>query len=461
MNEQGKETVPFLQDKPIKKIAYTLKDLEMPDDEPMVIIRSSHLWICEGDKYAAAALNMYIHWTRWLMKHKPIAQTINTFQKNQKKKATQDTSLIIYRKQEELVEDLLGFCSEKRLRQVNTYLVSRGLLKIQDMPQHLSDHVLRYEVQIGRFKELLNDWRNYREESQKPEDENDENEGEVALEADEDGADFFPLRSGKMVKTVSLERGHFTARSGLFSPPVVIDNSKENDNKQIGCSPSLRDDNNFSFSSSSSQREPKEEVSLSSEITMKKKENVLSPRAKEPRQTLPPRLNEQEEQIIAWFCEFSGTRSVNMKTKAAQECMVALLPKIQTREDARTLYEETKKDIEARTDITNHTVFFANQKDSLFNWERNKGTQVVEVVLPELTEEESEQQVLWTRRPSKLNQMIANGYDSIEDHEQYLEWMPFSEARDYYYGYPGEREYTAEEIEHYRHLRQSLTLVAV
>src|SRR5579885_2431797 len=111
---------------------HTLKDLELPDDEPMVVIRSSFLWICDGDKYAAAALNMYVHWTKWLMKHRPVAQEINNVLKKQGKKPTQDTSLILYRKQKDLITDLLGFCNEKRLREANVFLESKGLLKISN-----------------------------------------------------------------------------------------------------------------------------------------------------------------------------------------------------------------------------------------------------------------------------------------------------------------------------------------
>jgi hypothetical protein len=171
---------------------YTLKDLELPDDEPMVIIRKSFLWICDGDKYAAAALNMYVHWTKWLMKRKPVAQEINNLLKKQGRKASQDTSLIIYRKQKELVNDLLDFCNEKRLRQANTFLEFKGLLRIDDTPRSNLDHVLKYELQIDVFKKCMEDWRKYRGDQ---DGDDDDETVEVALEADSSEADNSPSRN--------------------------------------------------------------------------------------------------------------------------------------------------------------------------------------------------------------------------------------------------------------------------
>jgi hypothetical protein len=173
---------------------YTPKDLELPDDEPMVIIRKSFLWICDGDKYAAAALNMYVHWTKWIMKHRPVAQEINRQLKKQGRKPSQDTSLVLYRKQKDLVKDLLNFCNEKRLRQANELLESKGLLKIDDTPRSNLDHVLKYELQIDVFKKYMEEWRKYRGE----EDLEDETEMvEVALEAVSSEADNSPSRNGQ------------------------------------------------------------------------------------------------------------------------------------------------------------------------------------------------------------------------------------------------------------------------
>jgi hypothetical protein len=172
---------------------YTLKDLELPDDEPMVIIRKSFLWICDGDKYAAATLNMYVHWTKWIMKHRPVAQEINRQLKKQGKKASQDTSLILYRKQKDLVKDLLNFCNEKRLRQANEFLEAKGLLKIDATPRSNLDHVLKYELQIDVFKQYMEDWREQREHDEQGDDEM----VEMALEADSLETDNSPSRNGQ------------------------------------------------------------------------------------------------------------------------------------------------------------------------------------------------------------------------------------------------------------------------
>lgn len=203
---------------------YTLKDLEMPDDEPMVIIRSSLLWICNGDKYAAAALNMYVHWTRWLMKRKPVAQEINAMLAKKGEKPSQDTTYIIYRKQQYLIDDLLGFCSDRRLRQANDLLQAKGLLKIEDTPRYLTDHVLKYELQIGMFKKLINEWRKHREENNETTEDEDV---EVALEADSTGTDNYPSRSGK--KSVQS-----SVRSGKKSVPErIIVGANNIDDKNI------------------------------------------------------------------------------------------------------------------------------------------------------------------------------------------------------------------------------------
>lgn len=199
---------------------YTLKDLELPDDEPMVIIRSSLLWMCDGDKYAAAALNMYVHWTRWLMKHRPVAQEINRMLRNRGKSASQETSLILYRKQSDLVEDLLRFCNEKRLRQANALLISKGLLVIDDTHRSIADHILKYELQIDTFKKLMEAWRKYREgNGQNSDDEN----VVLALDADSDGTDNSPLHNGQFTASertnVGSRSGQFTVPSGQFTAP--------------------------------------------------------------------------------------------------------------------------------------------------------------------------------------------------------------------------------------------------
>lgn len=192
---------------------YTTNDLELPDDEPMVVIRSSFLWICDGDKYAAATLNMYVHWTKWIIKHRPVAQAMNRLQQRQGKTPTQDTSLILYRKQADLVKDLLGFCTDKRLRQANALLISKGLLKVDDNPRSISDHILKYELQIDRFKGLMAAWKAFRNE-QVQDDETSEEIVEVALEEDGDGTVKRPSRSGEKTAPSSVRNGEFTDRSG-------------------------------------------------------------------------------------------------------------------------------------------------------------------------------------------------------------------------------------------------------
>jgi hypothetical protein len=193
---------------------YTLQDLEMPDKEPMVIIRSSLLWICDNDKYAAAALNMYLHWTRWIMKHRQAEQETNTERKRQGKQALQDTNLTIYRKQSLFVKDLLNFCNEKRLRQANALLVKKGLLKVSDTPRAAADHILKYELQIDRFKELMQDWRTFRGNHALGE---DDGVVEVALEEDSDGTDKSPRRNGQI--TAPERTNH---RAGTDKSPLLI-----------------------------------------------------------------------------------------------------------------------------------------------------------------------------------------------------------------------------------------------
>ncbi len=214
-------------------MAITLQDLELPDDEPMVIIRSSLLWICGGDKYAAASLNMYIHWTKWLLKHKPIAQQINAMERKQGKKASQDTSTILYRKQSKLIEDLLGFCTEKRLREANALLVSKGLLKIEDTPRSMADHVLKYELQGDVFKKCMAEWKEYRKEQGTPE---EDGAVVVALEADSDGTDNLPLRDGELTVPQARANGKKTVpersfyRDNIYNTKETIRDTSKEDN---------------------------------------------------------------------------------------------------------------------------------------------------------------------------------------------------------------------------------------
>lgn len=271
---------------------FTLKDLEMPDDEPMVIIRSSLLWICNGDKYAAAALNMYVHWTRWLMKRKPIAQEINAMLAKKGEKPSQDTTYIIYRKQQYLIDDLLGFCSDRRLRQANDLLQAKGLLKIEDTPRYLTDHVLKYELQIGVFKELIDEWRKHREENNET---TEDEEVEVALEADSTGTDNYPSRSGK--KSVQS-----SVRSGKKSVPErIIVGANNIDDKNI----EIIDDKPIEEKSTASASEAKTNVTSSSS------NNFLSGLSPEARKV------HEEWSKMPWFPSNGMGAPVN-KTLAAQ-----------------------------------------------------------------------------------------------------------------------------------------------
>lgn len=201
-------------------MGYTLEDLELPDDETMVIIRKSMLWICDGDKYAAAALNMYVHWTKWIIKQREIAHAVNTKRKSKGQKPTQNTSLIIYRKQSDLVEDLLGFCSDKRLREANALLKEKELLVIRDNPKNLQDHILQYELQINVFKKKMQEWKIYREQTKKQGEEFDPVEVlEEASREDSNGTDNLPRRNGNL----TVPDGQNSSRNGKFSDSNIID----------------------------------------------------------------------------------------------------------------------------------------------------------------------------------------------------------------------------------------------
>jgi hypothetical protein len=189
---------------------YTLEDLETPEKEPMVIIRKSLLWICGNDKYAAAVLNMYIHWARWIIEHHPELRT---------------AAPTIYRKQADLINDLLDFCTVRRLRQANALLVKMGLLKISEVTKGNGwEHLLRYELQIDRLKELLQDWQAFCNQQAL---EKQDAMAEVALEADSSERENFPLREGKKTlpegKKDRVERDNFPLRKGQFSH--IIDNN--------------------------------------------------------------------------------------------------------------------------------------------------------------------------------------------------------------------------------------------
>jgi hypothetical protein len=406
------------------KMPYTLRDLEMPDDEPMVIIRSSLLWICDGDKYAAASLNMYIHWTRWIMKHKPVAQKINQMQKKQGKTPTQDTSLVIYRKQNELVEDMLNFCNEKRLRQANVFLVSKGLLKIEDMPRHIADHVLKYELQIDTFKMLMNDWRKYREGNQL----SDEDEMvEVALQEDVDGTDNSPLRNGQLPDRSSSQSGQFTA-------PKVIDN-KLIDKKQIG-STALRANNNAS--------------------SVSKKVNEKST------------LTEEEQSFWSILCEarklqekrlYRELEAWSKPTKLQREQITSIVQKVQ--EQGFSISRLTPEMIEqAWIDEMEEKKYLkkdpkwevGNLESALISYLTFSAPLKQYNPTPPTAQTKAEEQVvsdelvLWTKTPGKIGNDIASFWTI-------LEWMPESEARRKYY-YSEYSPFSVEEIERYKQLSQ-------
>lgn len=299
---------------------YSPKDLELPDDEPMVIIRSSFLWICDGDKYAAAALNMYVHWTRWLMKHRPVAQQMNRLRQKQGKKPNQDTSLILYRKQAALVKDLLGFCSEKRLRQANDLLISKGLLKIDDTPRSISDHVLKYELQIDVFKELIQQWKDQR----KAEDEFEDDVVEVALEDDSDGTDNLPPRSGTFTASSSVRNGKFTDRNGKNA----ASNNRENQ----------RDD-------SRDNQERENTPSRSSQFTS------------------------EQLRIDTLYCALSDVTQPPTITDQLKKYWDKLAHYIVTQEEMISLYDHTKRDCATKK---NKRVYPGNLADCVTGWHQEE-----------------------------------------------------------------------------------------
>jgi hypothetical protein len=75
--------------------------------------------------------------------------------------------------------------------------------------------------------------------------------------------------------------------------------------------------------------------------------------------------------------------------------------------------------------------------------------------MPELTEEERDEKVLWTEKPSAARRLFARGatmQEHLEDSYCKPHWMPRSAAREYDYDMPGEQHYSPAQQAEYEQL---------
>jgi hypothetical protein len=111
-----------------------------PSNEPLVMLRTSYLKICDGHHAAAMLLNDFEYW------HDVRLRAIE----NEKRHAAADPDYQpnleewIYKSYEDLANDLIGLYGEKKIREALTTLVERGYIEVRQNPKNPYDRTKQF-----------------------------------------------------------------------------------------------------------------------------------------------------------------------------------------------------------------------------------------------------------------------------------------------------------------------------
>lgn len=108
--------------------------ISYPEDEPLVLIRTSQLSLCGGNHCAAALLSFFEYWHNMKLGHQQQAEHLNRVAEMHGEQGTQDTSLFQYHNETDIEAGLLHLYGRKMIRQALAILVEKAFVSIHQNP---------------------------------------------------------------------------------------------------------------------------------------------------------------------------------------------------------------------------------------------------------------------------------------------------------------------------------------
>jgi hypothetical protein len=136
-----------------------------PPKSISVVVRQSLVAICEGApdaNCAAAILNQFIYWTDYKIEHAKQVKYHNDAAIADGELPTQDDSLWIYKKSEEMQEELLHLFGRNKIVDNTVWLVSTGYLHSRRNPIYRWDKTLQYHLDIDAVQSRIHALREFK-----------------------------------------------------------------------------------------------------------------------------------------------------------------------------------------------------------------------------------------------------------------------------------------------------------
>jgi hypothetical protein len=108
--------------------------ISYPEDEPLVLIRTSQLSLCDGNHCAAALLAFFEYWHNIKLGHQQQAGHLNRVAEMHGEPGNQDTSLYQYHNETDIEAGLLHLYGRKMIRQALAILVQKQFVSIHQNP---------------------------------------------------------------------------------------------------------------------------------------------------------------------------------------------------------------------------------------------------------------------------------------------------------------------------------------
>lgn len=135
-----------------------------PPTSISIVIRAALVEICAGApdaNCAAAILNQFIYWTDTKIEHAKQAKYHNAAAIADGELPTQDDSLWIYKKSEEMQEELLHLFGRNKIVDNTVWLVSAGYLHSRRNPIYRWDKTLQYHLDIDTVQSRIHALREF------------------------------------------------------------------------------------------------------------------------------------------------------------------------------------------------------------------------------------------------------------------------------------------------------------
>src|SRR3954447_22521337 len=120
--------------------------------EPLVLIRSSFLSLCNGDHCAAALLNNFVYWHNWCVDRE---RQDNAAKAADPGHQSAEPGYWFWKTGEELENDLLRLFSGKKIRVATALLVEKGYIETRNNPKDPFDRTKQFRLFADQLRSDL------------------------------------------------------------------------------------------------------------------------------------------------------------------------------------------------------------------------------------------------------------------------------------------------------------------